>query len=138
MLKTTLSTDQDARNSLEDLPLDLWYTLLSLKMPLLREILHNRTIQCSGRPSMPINMEAVWNHLISKKHSQKKHFDKLHNTKSLSELNPSQEVLFLSPVDHSSYIPGAIIDKALIPQSYTIEAQDKKCCRTREHFCPIQ
>ena len=33
------------------------------KMPSPREILYNRAIQCQGSPSMPIDIEAVQNHL---------------------------------------------------------------------------
>ena len=35
-------------------------------MPAPREILHNRMIQCPGKPLMPINMEAVWDYLNTK------------------------------------------------------------------------
>ena len=35
------------------------------------------------------------------------------------------------------YIPGTILDKITVPCSYTIEAQGKWYCRTREHIRPI-
>ena len=86
---------------------------------------------------MPFDMEAVWNHLISKKQSQKQYFDKSHNMKPLSQLNPGQEVLFLLPADHQSYIPGTIIDKASTPWNYTIEAQGIQYHRTRITSTPL-
>ena len=49
---------------------------------------------------------------------------------------PGQEVLFKSPVC-DEYIPRTIIEKGPAPQSYIIEAQGKKYCRTREHAWPI-
>ena len=49
---------------------------------------------------------------------------------------PCQEVLFRSPVS-DEYIPWTIIEKAPVLQSYIIEAQGKKYCRTREHVQPI-
>ena len=107
-------------------------------MPSLREILHNRTIQFQGRPSTPIDMEAVQNHLISKKQIQKQYFDEFHNAKPLPQLIPGQEVLFLCQVHQRSYIPGTIVDKASMLCSYTIKAQGKQYCKTREHICPIQ
>ena len=126
MLKTILSTSQDTRTSLEDLLLNLWSTPISPKMPSLGEILHNRTIQCPVRPSMPVNMEAVWNHPISKKLSQK-YFNKSHNVKPLSQLNPGQEVLFLSPGDQKSYVPGTIVNK---PQPHNATPSRPKAKRT--------
>ena len=107
-------------------------------MSLSREILYNRTIQHPERPLMPIYMGGIQNHLISKKQAQKQYFNKSHNTKPLPQLNPGQELLFLSPADQSSHTPNIIVDKALTLQSYTIEAQGKKYHRTREHICPIQ
>ena len=118
--------------------LDLQSTPISPKRPSQREFLHNRTIQYPGRPSMPINMEAVCNHLILKKQMQKQYFGKSHNAKPPSQLNPSQEVLFLSPVDQTTYIPNTIVDRTSTSHSYTIEAQSKQYCIPREHIYPIQ
>ena len=111
----TLSTSQDVGTSLEDLLLDLWSTPIGPKILSPREILHNRMIQHPGRSSTPVNMEEVWNHLITKKKTQKQYFDKAHNVKSMSQLDPSQEVLFLSWADQCFYIPGTIINKASTP-----------------------
>ena len=76
MLNTTLSTSQDARTSIEYLLLELQSTPIGPKMPSPSEMLHNRTIQYQGRPSVLIDMKAVWNHLIAKKQSQKQYFHK--------------------------------------------------------------
>ena len=81
-------------------------------------------------------MEHVWNFLLSKKQTQKEHFDRAHNARELEELKPGQEVLFLSPVT-DEYIPSTIIYKAPTLHSYIIEAQCKCYCRTRDHTRPI-
>ena len=41
-----------------------------------------------------------------------------------------------SPVDNE-YIPGTILNKAIAPHSYFIEAQGKRYHRIREHLWPI-
>ena len=81
---------------------------------------------------MPVNMEMVWDYQIAKKELQKQNFDKSHNVKPLLTLDPSQEVLFLSPAKQHSYIPGTIIEKASTPQSYIIDAQGKLYHGSRE------
>ena len=80
-------------------------------MPSPCEILHNRTFQCPGRPSQPVNMERVRNYLLSHKQAQGTLCNKVHWAHTLPELTPGQEVLFRSLVD-SEYIPGTITDKA--------------------------
>ena len=70
MFKTTLSTGQDTATFLQDLLLDLQLIPITPMMLSPREILHNRNIQCPGRPSTLIGMEAVWNHLITKRRSR--------------------------------------------------------------------
>ena len=99
MFKTALSTSQDTRTPLKKLLLNLWPTPISPRMPSPGEILPNRTVHHPGRPSMPNDMEAVWNHLISKKQMQKQYFNTSNNVEPLSQLKPDQEILFLSPVD---------------------------------------
>ena len=81
----------------------------------------------------PNQHEHVCNHLVVKKKSQKQYFDRAHNAKLMTQLDPGQEVLFLSPADQS-YIPGTIVDMASTPQNYHIEAQGKCYCRTQEHI----
>ena len=132
-IKTALSTTQESFKSLEDLLLDLRLTLIGPNVPSPWEILHNRTFKCPSKPSTPVNMECVHNYLVSKCQSQKQAFDRTHGVRELDDLWHSQEMLFLSPTT-DQYIPGTILDKATIPYSYTIEAQGKRCCRTREHF----
>ena len=105
-------------------------------MPTPREILHNRTIQWPGRPSQPVDMENIRNFLISKRQAQCDQFNKAHGVWALQELPPDQEVLFRSPAS-DEYIPGIIIEKAPVPQSYFIKAPGKKYCRTREQVQPI-
>ena len=114
-LNATLSTTQDAGRSIKDLLLYLWSTPISPQMPSSREILHNRTIQCLGKPSTPVDMEEVCNHLIAMKKSQKQYFDRAHNAKAMAQLDLSQEILFLYPTDQSTYIHRTIVDKASTP-----------------------
>ena len=94
------------------------------------------TFQCHSKPSTPVDMECICNYLVSKCHSQKQSFNREHSIRELQELQPGQEVLFLSPAA-DQYIPGTVIDKATILCSYIIDAQSKRYCRTREHIRPI-
>ena len=80
MLKTTLSTSQDARTSLEDLLPDVWSTPISPRMPSPREILHNRMIQCPNRPSTAVNTH-------HKKKTWKQYFEKAYNVKPILQLD---------------------------------------------------
>ena len=105
-------------------------------MPSPWEILHNRTFQCPSKPLTPVNMECICNYLVSKCHSQKQSFNRAHGIRQLQELQPSQEVLLLSPAA-DQYIPGTIINKATVLHSYFVEAQGKRYSRTREHIRPI-
>ena len=79
-------------------------------------------------------MEKVWNYLLSKKQTQKTHFNWAHGAREFPDLGPNQEVFFRSPAD-DKYIPGTIINKATKPHSYIIEAQGKQY--HREHIRPI-
>ena len=76
------------------------------------------------------------NFLLSKKQSQKTHFDWSHGTCQLTELGPSQEVLFRSLLTMNT-LPGTIVDRVPEPQSYFTEAQGKRYCHTIEHLWPI-
>ena len=135
-IKTALNTALPANKPLATALLDLRSMPIGPKMPSLCEILHNRSIQWPGRPSQPINMEQVRNFLISHRQAQCDQFNKAHRVQALPELPPGQEVLFKSQADNE-YIPGTISEKAPALQSYIIEAQGKKYCRTREHVWPI-
>ena len=78
-------------------------------------------------------MECVCNYLVSKHQSQKQVFNRAHSVRELDDLQPSQELLFLSPAA-DQYIPGTILKKATVLYSYSIEAQRKRHCRTRKHI----
>ena len=127
-----LSTTQEYGKSLEELLFDLCSTPIGANMPSPQEILHNRTFQWPGKPSTPVDMECVCNFLLLRKQSQKQHFGHAHNARELQQLDPGQEVLYLSPAENE-YIPRTIIDKASTPCSYIIEGQGKHYHRTREH-----
>ena len=105
-------------------------------MPSTQEILHNRTFQLPSKPSVPVNMERVQNFLLSRKQSQKTHFDQSHSAHELTELSPNQEVLFRSPAN-GEYVPGTIINKGTKPCSYIVDTQGKHYHHTREHLRPI-
>ena len=62
-----------------------------------REILHNRTIQCLGRPSMPIDIETVQNHLISKKAVPEAVFQEVTQCKATVSAKPLPGSIFPLP-----------------------------------------
>ena len=136
MIKTTHHTSQDSRKTLEYLLLDLHSTPIEPNMPSPREILHNRTLQCPGRPSTPDDMESVRNYLLSRKQSQKVKFDRAYGACELQQLGPGQEVLFWFPSD-DAYIPRSIVNKATVPCSYIVEAQGNHYHRTSKHLEPV-
>ena len=70
-------------------------------------------------------MEWVCYYLLSKKQTQKTHFDRAHGARELSELGLGQDVLFQSPAD-DEYIPQITVDKATDPLSYIVEAKGKQ------------
>ena len=53
---------------------------------------------------------------------QEHHFGRSHNTCELQELQPAQEVLFLSPMEQEC-IPGPVNDKANMLHSYIVKVQ---------------
>ena len=117
--------------------LSLRSTPIGPNLPLSREILHNHTEECPGQPSHPVDCEQVRNYLLDKKATQKEYHDKSHNAKPLSELEPEQKLLFLSPREKKQYIEGTITTKAATPRSYYIQCQGKIYCRTYQHICTI-
>ena len=48
---------------------------------------------------------------------------KRHNARLLNDLEPGQEVLVLSPIDHKSCIEDTVVSQAQEPRSYILEAQ---------------
>ena len=96
--------------------------------------LHNCIEACPGKLSTPVDMEAVRNHLITKKNSQKEYHDKTHNAKPLPDLIQGQEVLFLSSADPNQYIEGTVLVEAPQPRSYLLESQGKTYCQPCQHI----
>ena len=91
-----------------------------------------------GHPSTPINLEQVRDYLITKRSVQKHYYDKIHNQdKTLPDLSPSQDILFLSPVDQMSYLEGTIVSQANTPRSYIIKGQGDRYRHNRQHIKPI-
>ena len=74
---------------------------------------------------------------MDKKTTQKEYHDKSHNARPLSELEPGQKILFLSPREENQYIEGTITTKAATPRSYYIECQGKTYRCTHQHICTI-
>ena len=98
-IKTVLSTCQEANQLIEYLLLNIRTQPIGPHLPSPREIIHDRTEECPGRPSHPVYMEHICNCLISKKTTQKENHDRSHNVRKLPDIIPGQEVLFLSPAD---------------------------------------
>ena len=136
-IKTALSTCQESKQSVEDLLLNIRTQPIGPHLPSPREILHNRTEECPGRPSQPVNMEDIRNYLISKKTAQKENYDKHHNTKTLPDITPGQKILFLSPAEPHQYIEGTITSHASTPRSYIIESQGRSYHRNCQHIRPL-
>ena len=129
-IKTALSTCQEAKQSIEDLLLNIRSQPIGTHLPFPREILYNITEECHRRPSYPTDMEHICNYPISKKTTQKENHNRSHNIRTLSDIIPGQMVLFLSPADPYQYIEGAITSHASTPRGYIIESQDRNNCCT--------
>ena len=136
-MKTALATATTSGKTLDDVLLSLRSSPIGPNLPSPREILHNRTEEHPGQPSYPVDCEQVRNYLLDKKTTQKEYHDKSHNTRPLSELEPGQKILFLSPREENQYIEGTITTKAATPRSYYIECQGKTYCRTCQHIHTI-
>ena len=96
-MKTSLATATTSGKTLDDVLLRLRSNPISPNLPSPREILYNCTEEHPGQPSHPVICEQVRNYLLDKKATQKEYHDKSHNAKPLSELEPGQKILFLSP-----------------------------------------
>ena len=136
-MKTALATATTSGKTLDDVLLSLRSSPISPNLPSPREILHNCTEEHPGQPSHPVDCEQVRNYLLDKKTTQKEYHDKSHNARPLSELEPGQKILFLSPREENQYIEGTITTKAATPRSYYIECQCKTYCHTHQHICTI-
>ena len=133
-IKTALSIGHDSKLPIEDILLNIRTQPIGPNLPSPWEILHNHIEACPGKPSTPVDMEAVRDYLITKKNMQKEYHDKTHNAKPLPDLSQGQEVLFLSPADPNQYIEGTVLAKAPQPRSYLLESQGKTYCHTRQHI----
>ena len=115
----------------------LCYTPIGPNLSSPCKILLNCTDPRSRQPSTPIDLEQVRDYLIAKRSVQKHYFDKRHNTRPLLDLSPRQDVLFLSPVDQTSFLEGTIVSQANMPRSYIIEGQGHGYRCNRQHIRPI-
>ena len=135
--QTVLSTCQEAKLPIEDLLLNIRTQPIGPHLSSPRDILLNRTEECPGRPSHPVDMENMCNYLISKKTTQKENHDKSHKVRTLPDIIPGQEVLFFSSPDPHQYIEGTITSCASAPRSYIIESQGRNYCCNCQHICPL-
>ena len=101
------------------------------------EILMNCTSYKPGHQPTHVDLDQVRDYLITQKSKQKFYYSKRHKAKPLNDLEPGQEVLFLSPVDHKSYIEGTVVSQAQEPRSYMLEAQGHRYRWNRQQICPI-
>ena len=136
-MKTSLATATASGKTIDDVLLSLRSTPTGPNLPSPREILHNHTEEHPGQPSHQVDYEQIRNYLLNKKATQKEYHDKSHNAKPLSELEPQQKVLFLSPREENQYIKGTITTKAPTPKSYYIEFKGKTYCHTCQHIHTI-
>ena len=102
--KTALNTTFPAKKSLEAVLMYLRSTPIRPKMPALHEILHNRTIQQSGKPYQPIDLEKVRSFLISRRQAQCDQFNKAHKAQALSEFPQAKK----SCLDHQQMMSTSL------------------------------
>ena len=133
-IKTALSTCQEAKLPIEDLLLDIRTQPIGPHLPSPREIFPNRIEECPGGPSHPVDLENICTSLSAKKATQKENHDKSHKARTLPDMIPGQEVLFLSPADPHQYIEGTITTHASTPRSYIIESNGRKYCQNCQHI----
>ena len=70
-VKTALSIGHDSKLPIEDILLNIRTQPIGPNLPSPQETLHNCTEACPGKPSTPVDMEAVRDYLITKKTLQK-------------------------------------------------------------------
>ena len=136
-MKTAVDTAKSLGILLDDLLLSLRSTPIGPHLPSLQEILHNRTQDCPGQPSHPVDFEEIRDNLITQMLVQKKCHDHRHNARDLPELHPGQPVLFFNHADANSYKEGTITGPATTPRGYRLEAQGRVFHCTRQHTCPL-
>ena len=88
-------------------------------------------------PLTLVDLQQVRDYLKTIKAQQKDHFDKRHRPWQLDDLETGQDVLFLSPIDQTSYLEGTVIGQAQMPRSYYIEAQGHRYRCYRQHIYQI-
>ena len=118
-----LTTAQPSGTSITHTLNTLHSTPIGPNLPSPHEILLNCTSYRHRHQPTHVDLDQVRDYLITKKSKQKFHYDKRHNAKLLNDLEPGQEVLFLSPIDHKSYIEGTVVSQVQEPRSYILEAQ---------------
>ena len=136
-MKTALATATTSGKILDDVLLSLRSSPIGSNLPSPREILHNHTEEHPGQPSHPVDCEQVRNYLLDRKTTQKEYHDKSNNARPLSDLEPGQKILILSPREENQYIEGTITTKAATLRSYYIECHGKTYHHTHQHIDTI-
>ena len=132
-----MTTAQSSNISIDHLLQTLCSFPIGLNLPSPYGILLNCTDYRPRQPSIPINLEQVRDYLITKNLAQKHHYDQRHNARPLPDLSPRQDILFLSPIEQTSYLEGTIISCANTPRSYIIKAEGHRYSHNRQHIRPI-
>ena len=119
--KTALSTCQEAKQSIEDLLLNIRTQPIDPHLPSPREILHYRTEECPGRPSHSVDMENICNYLISKKTTQKENPWQGSQGQNTTRHHSRSESSFSQSSGPHQYTEGSITSYTSTPRSYIIE-----------------
>ena len=125
-IKTALTTAQPSGTSITLTLHNLCSTPIGPNLPSPHEIPLNCTSYRPRHQPTHVDLDQVRDYLITKKSKQKFYYDKKHNARLLNDLDPVQEVLFLSLIDHKSYIEGTVVCQAQEPRSYILEAQGRR------------
>ena len=136
-MKTSLTATKPTGISIHNVLKTLCSTPIGPNLPSPHEILLNHTNYRPGMPSTSVDLEQVRDYFITKKAQQKVQYDKRHRAQQLDDLEPGKDVLFLSPINQTSYLEGTVIGQAQMPRSYYIEAHGYRYRNSRQHICPI-
>ena len=136
-IKTSLTTTQSSNISIYHLLQTLHSTPIGPKLLSPCKIPFNCTNTRPVQPPTPIDLEHVRDYLITKRLTQKHYYHKRHNTRPLPDLNPRQDILFLSPVDQTSYLEGTIVSQTNTPRSYLIKGQGHRYRHNIQYIRPI-
>ena len=136
-MKTALATATISGNTLDDVLLSMTSTqsVQTYHLPEKFSTITQKNIQDNPHIQLTVNKYEI-THWIRRQH-KKSIMTKVKNARPLSELEPGQKILFLSPREENQYIGGTITTKAATPRSYYIECQGKTYHCTCQHIHTI-